>query len=582
MVDSHADQDNTERHELIPGPSAEATADLSAATTPTEIVPTSAVAATPSSLFGSVREYASSRVHRALEYRPSDPLDTAAQAAKIVSAVVKPVPWLGPAVELVESIVRLCENVGKNRRAATELDAVKEVLPTVNDDVVYAMGSDLEILLVKIDGKLKKWNSMHFLKSLAKQAKVSDDIKSFDAEIRQFCTCYSLVAQTKMLAWIELLEQEREADKQELKDFFIDAQNATMLELMCQRQQIAGLQDTLATVLHIMQDLLFRSDTPTHHCKALEVNISAICRASGEVPPDVELTEGMIWKPRDPICGSGAFDIYRGYCFRDQTRECAIKIYRNLAYGEDAKRAKILKVELQRFMRQLRHWRTVFNEDKGKHILPLIGAILRVQPDPLLCFVSPWMEKGNALQYVKLYEHVNRINLIKQIAEGLKVLHSHQLLHGYLKASNILINAFGNPLLADFGLLRMIEIEPITINSFPGAGEASRWLPLEMLVDGNSPQSLKCDVHMFAMTVIELMTHEKPFAHIKRDPQIIFELWDGRHPERPEGEFGRKVVERGLSDQLWNLLVRCWSEKPDDRPSICEVLAELESLPPPT
>ena len=56
-------------------------------------------------------------VQEGLEAVPSEALITVAQIAKVISAVVKPVPWLGPAMEVVSSIFNLCQNAVKNRYA---------------------------------------------------------------------------------------------------------------------------------------------------------------------------------------------------------------------------------------------------------------------------------------------------------------------------------------------------------------------------------------------------------------------------------------------------------------------------------
>ena len=74
------------------------------------------------------------------------------------------------------------------------------------------------------------------------------------------------------------------------------------------------------------------------------------------------------------------------------------------------------------------------------------------------------------------------------------------------------------------------------------------------------------------------MTQEKPFVNIKRDPQVLVYRSQGGRPLRPENE---EVRRRGLDDQLWTLLERCWSDRPDNRPSIKEVIEVLETLPPP-
>lgn len=77
------------------------------------------------------------------------------------------------------------------------------------------------------------------------------------------------------------------------------------------------------------------------------------------------------------------------------------------------------------------------------------------------------------------------------------------------------------------------------------------------------------------------MTGEKPFSHLKRDPQVLFYRKQGGRPIRPQGEDSQKILRRGLHDQLWELLLWCWSNNPENRPTIDEVIKALETIPSP-
>lgn len=70
------------------------------------------------------------------------------------------------------------------------------------------------------------------------------------------------------------------------------------------------------------------------------------------------------------------------------------------------------------------------------------------------------------------------------------------------------------------------------------------------------------------------MTGQPPFSHIRRTPEVLIKMQQGERPCRPEGQ---EIVERGLDDNLWNLLTRCWAAEPEKRPTIHEVLDELPS-----
>jgi len=137
-----------------------------------------------------------------------------------------------------------------------------------------------------------------------------------------------------------------------------------------------------------------------------------------------------------------------------------------------------------------------------------------------------------------------------------------------------MINDNGDPLLGDFGLsksLKNIAGQPMTevqgVNSF-------RWFAPEML-DGDTLISTHSDIYSFAMTVLELMTGEVPFKHIRRATSVPMALTDGQRPERPTDP---AVEIRGLDDRLWALLTRCWAQTPEDRPDIFAVNDELDSM----
>ena len=108
----------------------------------------------------------------------------------------------------------------------------------------------------------------------------------------------------------------------------------------------------------------------------------------------------------------------------------------------------------QRFLREVGIWRKIWDEDRGRYILPFYGACHDDGPHPYM--VSPWMSNGDALSYVKKYPyvdrrmivgtceicvfgsvaHTHRIPQVRRIAEGLRLLHTQKppIAHGGIKA----------------------------------------------------------------------------------------------------------------------------------------------------
>lgn len=104
---------------------------------------------------------------------------------------------------------------------------------------------------------------------------------------------------------------------------------------------------------------------------------------------------------------------------------------------------------------------------------------------------------------------------------------------------------------------------------------SARWLAPELIVTENAPFTLACDTYSFAMTMLECFTTEIPFSNLKRDAQVIHRLiMESLNPERPQSEDGKKWV----TDDVWTLMIQCWTFTPIERPPMQEVAARLFEL----
>lgn len=88
---------------------------------------------------------------------------------------------------------------------------------------------------------------------------------------------------------------------------------------------------------------------------------------------------------------------------------------------------------------------------------------------------------------------------LRETADAVQYLHQEAVVHGDLKAGNILINNSGHSLLCDFGLTRTIESR--TSTAMRGAG-TFRWQSPELW--NNVPKSFESDVYAFGMTIAEV------------------------------------------------------------------------------
>ncbi|KAJ1308940.1 hypothetical protein OPQ81_004623 [Rhizoctonia solani] len=261
------------------------------------------------------------------------------------------------------------------------------------------------------------------------------------------------------------------------------------------------------------------------------------------------------------VTGGGFADIWKG-SLQDGT-EVAIKVWRfdSIDVSEDDPK------KLKRSMREVYHWSKI----RHSHIQELLGVVLfkgRVG------MVSPWRKHGNLRNYIKKHESVDRYALCLQVAKGMCHLHNSNMVHGDLKASNILVSEDGQVKLSDFDHSILSDCTLAFSDTTNFGGGTLRWMAPELVVpeDEKTPcqRSTKTDVYSLAM---EILTTQVPYAEYSHDGAIYKAKDKKKYPNRPQELLGNE-----RSDAMWTLLVRCWNNDPSLRPSATEFLAELEKL----
>lgn len=100
-----------------------------------------------------------------------------------------------------------------------------------------------------------------------------------------------------------------------------------------------------------------------------------------------------------------------------------------------------------------------------------------------------------------------------------------------------------------------------------------RWAAPETLGDKGVVSKFS-DVWSFGMTCLEILTGEHPWMGLK-DKEVSNELHSGKvgkHPKRPDS---RIVTTRGLSAEMWDLMRKCWSTDPTERPTMTSIKKKL-------
>jgi hypothetical protein len=215
---------------------------------------------------------------------------------------------------------------------------------------------------------------------------------------------------------------------------------------------------------------------------------------------------------------------------------------------------KMLRPELaeapeatHRFFREARHMRKLAHP----RVLPVLEVGESRRHGPFLA--TPFLEQGSLAKLLKPQqplpiELIRRI--VRQVAEALDHAHRQGVIHGDVKPANVLLDANGDALLADFGLARATFNDSII--DVPGTALAGTAPYLSPAVVAGEIEDTRRDIYALGAVLYEMLTGQPPYsggpAEIRRlilsePPRAIREL-------NPQADLAlTAVAERAMARQ---------------------------------
>uniref|UniRef100_A0A671PIG2 Proto-oncogene tyrosine-protein kinase receptor Ret n=1 Tax=Sinocyclocheilus anshuiensis TaxID=1608454 RepID=A0A671PIG2_9TELE len=157
------------------------------------------------------------------------------------------------------------------------------------------------------------------------------------------------------------------------------------------------------------------------------------------------------------------------------------------------------------------------------------------------------------------------ISFAWQSSRGMQYLAEMKLVHRDLAARNVLVAEGRKMKISDFGLSRDVYEEDSYVKRSKGRIPV-KWMAIESLFD--HIYTTQSDVWSFGVLLWEIVTlGGNPYPGIA--PERLFNLLKtGYRMEKPEN----------CTDEMYNLMLRCWKQEPDKRPTFSDISKELEKM----
>ncbi len=264
------------------------------------------------------------------------------------------------------------------------------------------------------------------------------------------------------------------------------------------------------------------------------------------------------YKIRERIGQGGMGSIYLAEDLRLEGRLCALK---EVEYDR-ALPENILKQAREQFLREA----TVLAR-LDHHNLPKVSDFFSInERDYLVMDYVPGKDLRTlmleARKHKRFLSEESVLNWAGQLADALGYLHKQDppIVHRDIKPSNIKLTPNGLVKLVDFGLVKVLSPDEVTITIIQGQGTAL-YTPLEQYGGDNAHTDIRSDVYAFGATLYHLLTNEPPAEARNRFL-------------KPESLVPPRQINPDVSVRTERAILRAMSLHPDERPQSMEELRQ--------
>ncbi|MEW5940842.1 MAG: SUMF1/EgtB/PvdO family nonheme iron enzyme [Chloroflexota bacterium] len=250
--------------------------------------------------------------------------------------------------------------------------------------------------------------------------------------------------------------------------------------------------------------------------------------------------------------------VYKAYDTRLET-DVAVKVITTEALPQNAVERALKRFEREaKALARLTHPNIVKVTDYGEYegkpylVMPYLpGGTLKAK----LGKPMPWQEA---------------VELILPVAEALAYAHSQHTIHRDVKPSNIILTQSGRPMLTDFGIAKLLDLEDTVDLTGTSAAVGT---PEYMAPEQAKAKTVdhRVDIYALGIVLYEMVTGRKPFV---ADTPMAVLIMQATEPLPPPRKFAPS-----LPDRAEKILLKALAKKPDDRyQTMDELYAALKGV----
>jgi eukaryotic-like serine/threonine-protein kinase len=244
----------------------------------------------------------------------------------------------------------------------------------------------------------------------------------------------------------------------------------------------------------------------------------------------------------------GMANVYRAYDTRLK-KDVAVKLIRQSAFSSESIPTMLARFEQEAVsLARLTH----------PNIIPIIDYDYYDQA-PFL--VMPFIAGGTLKELIgqmaregKAMSQVEAGRLLLPVARALDFAHRREVLHRDVKPTNILITESGDPMLTDFGIARILDLDGKTLTSTGMAVGTPEYMAPEQWLGKPGPAS---DQYALGVILYELLTGRKPYT-ADTPPAVMLKHFNDPLP--PPRQYAPD-----LSGEAERVLFVCLAKQPENR-----------------